>query len=251
MWIIKWYNLDFGGNDTIVVVKDTLAYGVNWKKFSIRPTVWIEGLLREDTLIGKVWYRPLDPGRDSTYLAFDYSLLKKDTFDLSTNYEPFLTEAIVDSTFFEDGRKKISFNSLIEDAEQITFIEGVTGNQGPIYKESSGLLYPYLLCAYKDGIQTYSNISYNGDCSPPVGINQLDHTAEIEVYPNPVDDVLYIKNHSEILFKKVEVFDPLGRKVYSDSYPSVIHFHDLMPGLYYIRLITDKGKSIVKAVFRK
>ncbi|HZV68591.1 MAG TPA: T9SS type A sorting domain-containing protein [Saprospiraceae bacterium] len=248
MWIIKWYNLDFGGNDTIVVVKDTLAYGFIWKKISVRPTVWIEGLLREDTLTGKVWYHPLDPGRDSTYLSFDYSLDKKDTFDLSTNYEPFLTQAIVDSTFFDDDRKRIRFNSFIENAEHITFIEGVTGNQGPIYKESSGLGYPYLLCAYKDGIQTYSNISYNGDCSPPTGINQIDHTEEIVVYPNPVEDVLYINNTSDILFKKVEIFDALGRKIYSDGYSSSLNLHDTMPGLYYIRFITVKGNSIIKTV---
>src|SRR6188508_979993 len=77
-WIIKWYNLDFGGIDTIVVDKDTSAYGLTWKKIiTTHPAGFFESgaLLREDTLIGKVWYRPLEPGRDSTYLAFDFSLL--------------------------------------------------------------------------------------------------------------------------------------------------------------------------------
>jgi len=253
MWIIKWYNLNFGGIDTIVVEKDTLAYGFSWKKIiSTRPSFWSSGLLREDTLIGQVWYHPLDTGTDTTYLAFDYSLLTTDTFDLSSDYDPSLTTVIVDSTYFMDTGKRIRFNAFIEDMENITFIEGVSGNQGPIYKETQGLLHPYLLCAYKDGIQTYANVSYNGNCNPPsYGINQIELAKEIAVYPNPIDNVLYIKNPSEILFKKVEVFDALGRKVYSDGYQSFINFHDLTPGLYYIRLITKKGQIITKPVIRQ
>lgn len=251
MWIIKWYNLDFGGIDTIVVQKDTLAYGFSWKKISTRPSFWFEGLLREDTLIGKVWYRPLDIGRDSTYLAFDFALQTADTFNLLGCCDPSLDEVIVDSTYTTNTSKRIRFDAFIEDMENITFIEGVGGNQGPIYKQSPGLLYPYLLCAYKDGIQTYSNISYNGDCSPPTGIDEADPADEITVYPNPIDDVLYIKNPSNILIEKVEVCDALGRKVYNDAYPSFINFHDLAPGLYYIRLIIDNGQIIVKSVMRQ
>ncbi len=252
MWIIKWYNLDFGGIDTFVVEKDTFALGDSWKKIiSTNDGFLSAGLLREDTLIGKVWYRPLDIWRDSTYLAFDYSLQTSDTFDLSSNYDPWLTDVIVDSTYFEDGNKRIRFNAFIEDMENITFIEGIGGNQGPIYKESSGFLHPYLLCAYKDGIQTYANISYNEDCSPPTGINETDQTDDITVYPNPIDDGLYIRNLSDIRIEKVEVFDALGRKVYSDSYLYFINFQDMTPGLYYLKLITDKGQNIVKSVMRK
>lgn len=253
MWIIKWYNLDFGGIDTLVVEKDTLAYGFSWKKIiSTRPSFWLEGLLREDTLIGKVWYHPLYPGNDVTYLAFDYSLQTMDSFDLSSDYDPFIGSVNVDSTYIIDTGKRIRFSSFIEDSENITFIEGVGGNQGPIYKETHGLLHPYLLCAYKDGIQTYSNISYDGDCNPPSsGINQAEPATEIEVYPNPFEDALYIKNLSDILFEKVEVFDALGRRVYSDRYQSFIDFQDLVSGVYYIRLSTSKGQIITKAIIRQ
>lgn len=254
MWIIKWYNLDFGGNDTIVVEKDTLAYGFNWKKIiKTNSYGFFESgaLLREDTLIGKVWYRPLEPGWDTTYLAFDFDLEEGDTFDLSSNYDPWLTSVMVDSTDVTDTGKRIRFNSFIEQGENITFIEGVGGNQGPIYKESSGLLQPYLLCAYKDGVQTYSNISYEGNCSPPTSINLIDPAKAIEVYPNPVVDVLNIKNVSEIEFEKVEIYDALGRKVYSEWYHTSIGFNGLLPGLYYIRLIASKGQIICKSVLHQ
>lgn len=254
MWIIKWYNLDFGGNDTIVVEKDTFAYGFNWKKIiKTNSYGFFESgaLLREDTLIGKVWYRPLEPGWDTTYLAFDFDLEEGDTFDLSSNYDPWLTSVMVDSTDITDTGKRIRFNSFIEQGENITFIEGVGGNQGPIYKESSGLLQPYLLCAYKDGVQTYSNISYEGNCSPPTSINLIDPAKAIEVYPNPVVDVLNIKNVSEIEFEKVEIYDALGRKVSSEWYHTSIDFNGLLPGLYYIRLITSKGQIICKSVLHQ
>lgn len=254
MWIIKWYNLDFGGNDTIVVEKDTLAFGFNWKKIiKTNSYGFFESgaLLREDTLIGKVWYRPLEPGWDTTYLAFDFDLEEGDTFDLSSNYDPWLTSVLVDSTDFTDTGKRIRFHPFIEQGENITFIEGVGGNQGPIYKESSGLLQPYLLCAYKDGVQTYSNISYEGNCSPPTSINLIEPATAIEVYPNPVEDILHIKNVSEIDLEKVEIYDALGRKVSSEWYHTTINFNGLLPGLYYIRLIASKRQIIYKSVLHQ
>lgn len=254
MWIIKWYNLDFGGNDTIVVEKDTLAYGFNWKKIiKTNSYGFFESgaLLREDTLIGKVWYRPLKPGWDTTYLAFDFDLEEGDTFDLSSNYDPWLISVRVDSTDVTETGKRIRFNSFIEQGENITFIEGVGGNQGPIYKESSGLLQPYLLCAYKDGIQTYSNISYEGNCSPPTSINLIEPAKVIEVYPNPVVDLLNFKNVSEIEFEKVEIYDALGRKVYNDRYQNKVNINGLTSGLYYIKLITNEGQFIIKPVIRQ
>ena len=254
MWIVKWYNLDFGGIDTIVVEKDTLAYGFNWKKIiTTQPYGFFESgaLLREDTLIGKVWYHPLEPGRDSTYLAFDFALEAGDTFDLSSNYDPWLTSVMVDSTDILDSGKRILFNSYIEQGENITFVEGVGGNQGPTYKESSGWLHPYLLCAYKDGIQTYTNISYEGNCTPPTAINLIEPAKEVEVYPNPVVDVLRIKNLSELKFEKVEVYNVLGRKVFAELYLPSIDFNGLMPGLYYIRLITSEGYIICKSVYHQ
>lgn len=253
MWIIKWYNLDFGGIDTIVVEKDTVAYGFNWKKITTtHPSGFrLVALLREDTLIGKVWYHPFDTGDDSTYLAFDFSLLTKDSFDLSSNYDPFLIDVKVDSAYNTATGKKIVFDALIENTENITFIEGVGGNQGPTYKQSNGLLNPYLLCAYKDGIQTYSNISYNGNCDTPTGIDEADVVSEIVVYPNPFNDVLYIKNLLDNIVKKVDVFDAIGRTIYSDHSQSEINFHDLPNGPYYVRLITNKGRILTKAVIHQ
>lgn len=254
MWIIKWYNLDFGGIDTIVVEKDTSVYGFAWKKIvSTHPAGFFESgaLLREDTLIGKVWYHPLEPGRDSTYLAFDYSLQSGDTFDLSSNHDPWLDSIIVDSTYTSGTVKHIAFNTFIEQGENITFIEGLGGNQGPIYKESSGMLHPYLLCAYKDGIQTYTNISYEGNCSPPTANNLIEPAKEIEVYPNPVVDVLNIRSVSELTFGKVEVYDAIGRKVFSELYKPSIDFNGLTPGLYHIRLITSRGQIVCKSVYHQ
>ena len=113
MWIIKWYNLDFGGIDTIVVEKDTLAYGFNWKKIILtQPFGFFESgaLIREDTLIGKVWYHPLEPGIDTTYLAFDFALVAGDTFDLSNSSDPWLTSVIV--TGFDRYYRKWQKNTI-------------------------------------------------------------------------------------------------------------------------------------------
>lgn len=254
MWIIKWYNLDFGGIDTIVVEKDTLAYGFIWKKIILtQPYGFFESgaLIREDTLIGKVWYHPLEQGRDSTYLAFDFALESGETFDLSSNYDPWSSSVIVSSTDTTESGKRISFNSFIEQGENITFIEGMGGNQGPIYKESSGFLYPYLLCAYKDGIQTYSNISYGGNCDPPTSIHEAELTNEFVIHPNPFQVTLYINNLSGTEIENLEVFDPLGKIIYSSQFQSRIDLPNLATGLYYLRLMTNRGQILSKPILHE
>lgn len=253
LWIIQWENLDFGGIDSIVVQKDTLIGDILWKKIiSTQPGGWQSGLLREDTISGKVWYRPLDFYTVIEYLAFDFSLVEGDTFDLTTNYNSGLI-GTVDSTYSLNNAKHIRFDASVHpgEVESITWIEGVSGNQSPIYKQSSGLGWPYLLCAFKDGVQTYSNLRHDGNCNPAIsGINSAALIPDLHVFPNPFQSNLYIECSPHAQFQSIEIIDQTGKLLYRERFQNYIETQNLNPGLYLLRLITADGQEISRLILR-
>ena len=60
-WIFEWHNLGIDEQDTVYVEKDTFVFGQNWKKVLTTrwPNQFKGALIREDTSIGKVWYKGL------------------------------------------------------------------------------------------------------------------------------------------------------------------------------------------------
>jgi uncharacterized repeat protein (TIGR02543 family) len=73
---------------------------------------------------------------------------------------------------------------------------------------------------------------------------------EIQIYPNPVKDILIIEN-GELKIENVEITDLSGRIVVScqSSVFSSINVSNLSQGAYFVKIYTDKGvvtKKIVK-----
>ena len=98
---------------------------------------------------------------------------------------------------------------------------------------------------------TYANcfVSINYVDDPHVGIPETSSDSKaISVYPNPVDDILYLK--SEKTVKAVSIFDFSGRKQFSknisDSGEISIPVNFLAPGLYLIQVETPAGKETLK-----
>ena len=171
-WIFEWHNLDFGGQDTVYVEKDTVVNSLEWKKILVKSNQsgYSGGLLREDTTTGKVWYKGLEfygePEDTSELLSFDFSLEVNDSFDISNMYEgsPPLYSKVI-STYFTDGIKYIEFEDNLYSGfpfiEPYVFIEGIGGIMGVLWKQYfGGLQAQYLLCSYKDGVKTTYSVSY-------------------------------------------------------------------------------------------
>jgi hypothetical protein len=251
-WVIRWDNLDFGGIDTIYVQKDTVAYGLTWKKLSCNNPWFLGALIREDTITGKVWYKGLNNIFDSTTkLAFDFSLQKGDTFDIKDVWgNPPLSQKIVDTTYISNGRKIIVFKYWHTRYQAYTtFIEGVGCNFGIAYKQYDGvMLAHYLLCSYKDGVKTYSNTYYNGDCHPLITAINMPHDNGVNIFPNPFHDYLRIEVGSGAFFEKMELINSMGQIVYGSSFRDHIVFANLPKGIYYLRLLSKKGKYWQKTI---
>ncbi len=79
-------------------------------------------------------------------------------------------------------------------------------------------------------------------------ISQSFNGREIQIYPIPVSDQLFIDNASEGIYYRI--LDPIGNILLSGAlYNKTIHVNSLHPGIYYLQLVDDK--QFITKVFVK
>ena len=92
---------------------------------------------------------------------------------------------------------------------------------------------------------------YAIDCEPSVGIDETTTPETLDIYPNPVNDRLYIETENNV--KNVTIFDIFGRQqqlsVISRQ-PYVINVSNLTSGIYFVKINTTNGE-IVKRFVKK
>ncbi|MBY8962021.1 BspA family leucine-rich repeat surface protein [Flavobacterium sp. D11R37] len=72
---------------------------------------------------------------------------------------------------------------------------------------------------------------------------------QISIYPNPVNDFLYIENKSDVVVEKVIIYNLQGRELINiDENLSTIKVDNLSIGVYIVNLITDRGSSEYKLI---
>lgn len=81
------------------------------------------------------------------------------------------------------------------------------------------------------------------------GVVGLDENAltSTEIYPNPINDILYIKG--ENIFE-VMVFNALGQQVLFVENNNEIDVTSLNSGLYFVKVMDDDGNAVVKKVIK-
>ena len=68
------------------------------------------------------------------------------------------------------------------------------------------------------------------------------------VFPNPVDDTLNISYLNNAI-SRIEIFDNLGRKVYSQAYKDTINVSSFSKGLYLLIVYdTNEQVSVFKII---
>lgn len=268
-WIFEWHNLGIDEQDTVYVDKDTFAFGQNWKKVLTTrwPNQFKGALIREDTSIGKVWYKGLHyiNSIDDTleFLAFDFSLILNDTFNIDNMYSgkggTTTIDNTVDSIYYISNIKHIRFKWILNSGapffEPFTFIEGIGGIMGVLYKQySGGLQAQYLLCTYKDGIQTYyANKRYSGNCN--IYPNSIDDfiklSSSIQLFPNPSSTNINIKYDRTIsTLNSFTIYDLQGNFADKKSNTDFYDCTQLKSGSYIINLKFNNQITIHK-LFQK
>lgn len=229
--------------DSLFVSKDTTIHDLVYKEV-INTSTNERSYLRESDDRSKVYLYLPDIG-DEEFPVMDLTLSLADTFYVGTDRSDTL---LVDSVYTSDGLKHIRFDYPVEftgGTEKLEFIEGTGTNFGLFYQGIESAMIPmknYLLCAYRNGNQVYSNKSLNGQCRVFwTGIDDQPATGEIKMYPNPAKDKLTIEL-PENLFTgtcHLQVYNNSGLLVETrvgNSNPLTINVNDKPAGIYLIRL---------------
>ena len=83
-----------------------------------------------------------------------------------------------------------------------------------------------------------------------IGLDELESTSSLRLYPNPASQVLHLEGEFEN--GQVTLYDITGRIVYQDEYQHEISINNLNDGLYFIHIVTDDGQVInQKFIIRK
>jgi hypothetical protein len=267
-WETAWDNINGTTRSTIYVQKDTVVNGLAYKKLVSNSLPYKPGLIREDTISGKVWYRQILPDDPAPFtdpidtlemLALNFGLSVGDTFDINgAGY--WMSSPVPDSfnvvkrIYFQYGLKYIEFKGPA--VEPFTMIEGIGSNFGVVWKKQKTFMRAqYLLCSYKNGVKTpYTNIQYNGFCNVN-GTNGLSENMgqQIELgqsYPNPTTEAAIIPYNLPVSSKNAQLIirDITGREVGNyalkkNSSSLEINLSNLHNGLYTYSLIAD-GKPV-------
>ena len=80
-----------------------------------------------------------------------------------------------------------------------------------------------------------------------VGLEEKNF-ASTEIYPNPMNDVLYIESDDVL---SVTVFNAVGQQVLFVENRNEIDVAELNNGLYFVRLVDNKGNTLTKKIIKQ
>ena len=77
-----------------------------------------------------------------------------------------------------------------------------------------------------------------------------ENTASFNVYPNPVNDKLYIETLTQTQTLTVEIYDVYGRQqsMVNGQQSMVIDVTDLNSGVYFVKVVTSEGETVQRFI---
>ena len=80
-----------------------------------------------------------------------------------------------------------------------------------------------------------------------IGLEE-NNAIKVELYPNPVNDVLTVKGDNIV---KVAIFSALGQEIISVENRNEIDVTSLNNGLYFVRLVDNKGNTLTRKIVKQ
>lgn len=135
-----------------------------------------------------------------------------------------------------------------EDGPLITFDTSFDVAQAyPFALRVNTLRFPIEGCEYPDEIVFTDSLHR---VPSVLGINQeLHQSISITISPNPVENYLNLKLSGDAILKEVLILDNLGTLVMRSSIKS-LDITSMPSGVYYAKIITDKGNRTLKFIKR-
>lgn len=241
---------------------DSIVAAVSYKKvFScddkLHENIKYEGLIREQDT--KTYFIPVNS--ETEYLLYDFSL----EAGMSFEYKYWDFGGLESETFYVSSVDFVEVNGSTKKRIQIkvassaewildTWIEDIGSLSGilyPCYRRFMSGGVKELLCHYQNDELIYKNPVYS-ECY----YDNLDDIVSVQttvindcsIYPNPVDNVLTICPSNNMI-TRIEFFDTLGKKVYSQAYKGNIDMSSFSKGLYLLKMCdTNEQVSVFKII---
>lgn len=228
--------------------EDTVINSITYTKLDTCEGGY-KGAIRDNS--GKVLFVPAESLNE--YLLYDFTAMAGDTLDSvyfkTGTFDEFqeLIVSQVDSVqIFGEYRKRVGIE------QGPGWIEGI-GNEYGLFRESwiniSGIV-PLLYCMSDNDTKLYP-IEGPGNCTLDVGLHENESTIAIDIYPNPVNDVLNISISSDNFQSgQIKIIDLTGQPVYQQEFePSTlieVNCQQLKPGIYLVK-IEDSNANLLGA----
>lgn len=143
-------------------------------------------------------------------------------------------------------------DNVVDNVEQIVIDEPEAGAVYTLRVTHKGNLETPLSPAPPVNYQKFALIINGVDAV--LGTDDLIQSAEIDIYPNPVRDMLYIKSNEQLNNAQIKIFDIMGQNFYNQEIKSLngtekINLQGIPAGVYMVYIKSDKGittKKIIK-----
>ena len=137
---------------------------------------------------------------------------------------------------------------------QLTYNSGTHGSMTPAQQINAAHNYGYqnMWQFNLSPIGLYAQTEIAKICNPTTGINNLDNSTGMRIYPNPATNHIIILSDSKI--RSATIYDIMGKEVmHSENFQNetLLLPDNLKTGMYIIRVQTDNGESIHKLFIDK
>ena len=82
--------------------------------------------------------------------------------------------------------------------------------------------------------------TFSVNIGPATGINTINISNNITIYPNPFNETINITLSSKLVLKNVIIYDLLGKEIITTN-KNVLDVRDLKSGIYLIQVIDNNG----------
>jgi hypothetical protein len=119
----------------------------------------------------------------------------------------------------------------------------------------------YVAGSNKEGVLEFYVVAFNddpeadSDPSEPYTITIVDDaieelTSSFNVYPNPVNDKLYVETLTQTQTLTVEIYDIYGRQqsMVNGQQSTVIDVTNLNSGVYFVKVVTENGEAVKRFI---
>lgn len=204
------------------------------------PVNWtFKGGIREENK--KVW-TVFSNGSDETIL-YDFSLNIGDTMVFDEGYVEMVVDTITMVNIGNAERQKYHLRYYNDPDIKETWIEGIGSNLGILTSGTEGVDGGgyWFLCMTENGGLVYMNPNYNSCFLISTGTKEIINP-EINIFPNPANNILMIENLNHALLKSIKLVDLKGNiiKEFSTDQEN-LNLDGTKPGSYILLLETEKG----------